>query len=55
MNLICKLLGHKWRDTSYWVFVRIHGDKLKRKVVQKHCDKCNVTEVFRIEPWQADE
>ena len=55
MNLICKLFGHKWRDTSHWEFKRENGKKLKRKILQVNCDRCNTTNGAIKEPWQADE
>lgn len=54
MNLICKLLGHKWRDTSYWEFKRKNGKQQKRRIAQMHCDRCNKTEVLNTEPWIYD-
>ena len=54
MNLICKLFGHKWRDTSYWEFKREDEKQVRRKITQVHCDRCNETNVIRINRWQPD-
>jgi len=55
MNLICKLFGHKWRDTSYWEFKRENGKKLKRNIIQQTCQRCDKEEVCIICEWQPDE
>ncbi len=55
MNLICKLLGHKWRDTSYWDFMRKGCVLMKRRISEKHCDRCNKTEATHAGDWIPDE
>ena len=54
MNLICKLLGHKWSDTSYWEFKRENEKQLRRKISQWSCDRCGETYVFKTNRWQPD-
>lgn len=53
-NIICALLGHKWRDTSYWEFKRENEQKMCRKIVQVHCDRCNDTKVIKVNPWEVE-
>lgn len=53
-NIICALLGHKWRDTSYWEFKRENENQVRRKITQMHCDRCNETNVIRINRWKPD-
>ena len=50
MNLICKLLGHKWRDTSSRQYVVIVGKKYDCRVNERHCDRCNIDERFGVMP-----
>lgn len=54
MNLICKLLGHKWRDTSYWEFKRENELQLRRKITQVNCNRCGETKVLQENLWQPD-
>ena len=54
MNLLCKLLGHKWRDTSYWEFKRENEKQLRRKISRWSCDRCGETKVYKIYRWQPD-
>ena len=54
MNLLCKLFGHKWRDTSYWEFKRENEKQLRRKITQVSCDRCGGTKIFKINRWQPD-
>jgi len=49
-NLICKLLGHKWRDTSSRQYVVIAGKKYDCRVNERHCDRCNADERFGVMP-----
>ena len=50
MNLICKLLGHKWRDTSSRQYVKIEGKKVDCWVTERHCDRCNTYEIGGVIP-----
>ena len=54
MNLLCKLLGQKWRDTSYYEFKRKNGKQVRRRIAQITCYRCEETSVKQTGAWENE-
>jgi len=47
---LCKLFGHRWRDTSSYQTIRTNGQYVDCWQIERQCDRCELTETGKATP-----